>query len=912
MALKTWLNLKKFFLKPKDPSLLGYFRIAYSILMFMDLFGERGLHKLYVYEADYQDCRYPLFDFIKPLPCFLMITLHVLKVCAIIGIGIGYNFKHYIKLYVFIVTYVFLMDVTRWNNHSYLFVLLSILFSCTDANHYLSLDGKIAAGEIADDFLFGLGYWLNKKSKIKGKAVRNKHIPNYQYFLLQFQIFLLYFYAAIKKLDPDWLSGWSMTSLHKDAPFDVFRSLGFSNNFLNIYVVHLGGFFIDLTSGFLLYFDKTRIIGYLQLMSFHTMNSLLFSIGMFPYTCMATMFVFCGDDSFRKLIRDKSSCVRDLENCYYEDLLEKETQTITDKKTDKVTKQKSPLKTRNKPIYLTLIYMFIQLTLPFTHSITQGYNGWSLGLYGYSWDMMVQSFGSLCYRFSYIDPRDETNERIHLSKHFFTDKRGLDRASTSPRVLELYTRHMNRKLKEFYGYNQTDETEDFKIYADILRYVNKRPYSRPVNQKIELLSELKNWSPFKTSITNNPIIKDFDHLRQFMIDTEEKIKKQDYVTTSLFFSDRPGDTFEVYVPEEWNTSIELIEGQVTLNIASENEQQKLVKNEPIILPAGQYHTIYTFGSGPSLFHYKYSNTSHVQVVDNFIKFNEVAKQYMRDERQGCGGNITKFDLNECIYDISDFYDGDEDLDFLENERFRKTFTARYKNWRIKNFKNSRTVFQKVSDWFLEVINNKIIKKVHKKFSKIIYKTEIAFFRTASKWNIDLTKIHKKLEYDPIRHEKFYGFYVDGWWFSENYRILYEEAKEVQLKAWQEKIDQHKGNRQEKKEKSEQENKAAAEASNELPSSDQEPANISENNGESENKDAEEKEDLPKTKLSNQQKIEEQRILTKVPESLRPYVLANRESVFRILVELRTKSLIKFDSENSIDKGDDDEFEGYFF
>jgi hypothetical protein len=48
-------------------------------------------------------------------------------------------------------------------------------------------------------------------------------------------------------------------------------------------IVHVGGLFIDLFSGYLLFFDKTRWFGALVTCSFHFMNSKMFNIGMLHF-----------------------------------------------------------------------------------------------------------------------------------------------------------------------------------------------------------------------------------------------------------------------------------------------------------------------------------------------------------------------------------------------------------------------------------------------------------------------------------------------------------------------------------------------------------------------------------------------------------------------------------------------------
>lgn len=45
------------------------------------------------------------------------------------------------------------------------------------------------------------------------------------------------------------------------------------------FIVHLGGFLLDLTIGFFLFFDATRLFGLFFCTMFHLMNSMMFHIG---------------------------------------------------------------------------------------------------------------------------------------------------------------------------------------------------------------------------------------------------------------------------------------------------------------------------------------------------------------------------------------------------------------------------------------------------------------------------------------------------------------------------------------------------------------------------------------------------------------------------------------------------------
>lgn len=67
-------------------------------------------------------------------------------------------------------------------------------------------------------------------------------------------------------------------------------------------VVHGGGLLLDLSAGFLLFFDATRPLALVFVTYFHCMNSQLFSIGMFSYTMLATNGLFCRPEWPRGLV----------------------------------------------------------------------------------------------------------------------------------------------------------------------------------------------------------------------------------------------------------------------------------------------------------------------------------------------------------------------------------------------------------------------------------------------------------------------------------------------------------------------------------------------------------------------------------------------------------------------------------
>ena len=155
--------------------------------------------------------------------------------------------------------YTFLLDKTRWNNHSYLYGLISFLLAFTHAGNQYSVDALLFPQKNNTHVPFwnyailryeyrGLG--LRSSSLICKVDVKVAFLirstlllhplPCIPYHpLVRFQVFLVYFYAGLKKIDPDWLSGWSMQNLSKHwvfAPFSLVLSREVKSPFMKFRV----------------------------------------------------------------------------------------------------------------------------------------------------------------------------------------------------------------------------------------------------------------------------------------------------------------------------------------------------------------------------------------------------------------------------------------------------------------------------------------------------------------------------------------------------------------------------------------------------------------------------------------------------------------------------------------------------
>ncbi|XP_069475149.1 vitamin K-dependent gamma-carboxylase isoform X2 [Ambystoma mexicanum] len=600
--LSSWKRFVCMMNRPTDPASLGVFRFLFGLLMVLDIPQERGLGYLdYKYLDGLEVCRFPLFNALHPLPLDWMYLVYVLMLSGALGIMLGCFYRLSCLLFVVPYWYVFFLDKTTWNNHSYLYGLIGFQFVFVNGNRYWSLDGL----------------WNPRK--------RNAHVPLWNYTILRAQIFIVYFIAGLKKLDADWVEGYSMGSLSRHWLFDPFK-LVLSDEMTNLLVVHGAGLTLDLTAGYLLFFDLTRPLALFFVSYFHCMNSQLFSIGMFSYTMLATSPLFCYPDWPRRLVTKLPRLLRSVlppvevpqrsQDCVYATPIRTQ-KTRTKAKdgshaegTDGGTAGSSPGLRQKLGAFFTVLYILEQLFLPYSHFVTQGYNNWTNGLYGYSWDMMVHSRSHQHVKITYRDGL--TGEIGYLNPGVFTQTR---RWKDHGDMLKQYATCLSGLL---HNYNVSEP----EIYFDIWVSINDRFQQRLFDSRVDIVKA--DWSPFRRNTWLMPLLIDLSPWRLKFQEVESTLDNQ---TEVVFIADFPGLHLENFVSEDLgNTSIQLLKGEVQVEIVKEEKNYTLKEGEGMQLPAGEYHKVFTVSDTASCYMYIYVNTTAVVLEQNLTRLQELKEK----------------------------------------------------------------------------------------------------------------------------------------------------------------------------------------------------------------------------------------------------------------------------------------------
>lgn len=326
-------------------------------------------------------------------------------------------------------------------------------------------------------------------------------VPFWNYFLLKFQFFVLYFIAGVKKLSVEWLCEWqySMTNLSLHWVFSPFR-LVIGSELTSLLIVHWFAAVFDTSIAFFLIYKRTRPIASLFAVAFHLMNSRLFEIGLFPWVCLAELPLFFEATWPRTLWRKLKSSWRCEAKAF-------DGERMSCANDANVTAE--PTMRGRFTTSLVLIYCCLQLFLPFSHFITKGYNNWVNGIYGYSFDMMMQEWHPSLISVKIID---NGNRNQHFIEPLaFTDSY---RWTQFPDMAFQYARCINDNLKADYldNPNSVLASSNISIYFDIWCSLNGRFQQRIYDPRVDLVQA--EWHPLRKPTFTLPLLRQYSHWRR--------------------------------------------------------------------------------------------------------------------------------------------------------------------------------------------------------------------------------------------------------------------------------------------------------------------------------------------------------------------------------------------------------------
>jgi hypothetical protein len=337
------LALSHFFFKRTSIAPLITLRITFGgLLLYSTL---RSIQKGWVEELYIEPTyHFGFFSWLEVAPPLAMQLIFWLKALFAVFIIMGLFYRFATLGFFALFTYVELIDKTYYLNHYYLVSLLCFWLFLVPANRKHSLDALLFPKLRADD------------------------CANWQVQIFRIQLSIVYFFAGLAKVNPDWLfrAQPMATWLPHKYEIPLLGKILYLKE--TAFIFSWAGCVYDLFIWIFLWLKRFRGWAYIAVLVFHFLTAILFPrIGMFPFIMITSTLIFFSAEWHEK---------------WQSKLFGNQRETVIDQKHTKPRFQ-SLIK------YGIVIYLIVQLILPLRYLIYEGNLFWHEQGYRFSWRVML-------------------------------------------------------------------------------------------------------------------------------------------------------------------------------------------------------------------------------------------------------------------------------------------------------------------------------------------------------------------------------------------------------------------------------------------------------------------------------------------------------------------------------------------
>jgi vitamin K-dependent gamma-carboxylase len=421
--------------RPVDAASLGVFRIVFGAMVAIDAY--RYLQNGWVDEYFVRPTMhftYLYFDFVRPLPPPWIYGHFYFIAATAILVALGLFYRVAIVALAVAYTWFFLLEQATYMNHYYLMCLLCWLLALMPAQRAYSLD------------------------RWRGATVAAT-VPQWCVLLLRFQLFVVYFYGAIAKVNPDWLRCEPMYSELVNRGDDVPDiATHFPPALLGCGIAY-SGLLIDAVIPIMLVLPPTRWAGFALAFVFHALNAMFLRIGIFSYLMVGAITIFFDPDWPRAVARRFGRPWRPAP------MLRQEGRTAT------------PL------LVLLHAYVVFQLLFPFRHLLFPGRVSWTEEGHRFAWHMKLRK------KVSEIDiiARDPaTGRQWRIDPGADLRHRQLRKLGTFPDIMLQYVHATAERLR-------SEGIADPEIRVEWRCALNGRPPGLLLDPNVDLTKVERTW-----------------------------------------------------------------------------------------------------------------------------------------------------------------------------------------------------------------------------------------------------------------------------------------------------------------------------------------------------------------------------------------------------------------------------------
>lgn len=386
------------------------------------------------------------FDFLQPLPGNGM--YYYFAIMGILGLLVMIGFKYRWSMIGYTVMWagVYFMQKSSYNNHYYLLLLLCTLMSTLPAGNYFSVDVK------------------------QNPLLKKIYMPRWCVLIIIAQLWIVYTYASVAKLYPDWLDYTVAKNLMAGkAHYPIVGSI-LQGHWAHISVTYFGILF-DLLIVPLLLWKRTRFVAFCISIFFHLFNSIVFQIGIFPYLSLAFSVFFFSKERIHNIFMKKKEyyAANELILPSYHKIL---------------------------PPVIAL-WLVIQIALPVRHWFIPGDVLWTEEGHRLSWRMMLRGrYGTT--NFYIVDKNAPNAQREYINKNDYLSQKQLRLVSSRPDGIWQFSQHLKHQYAA--------KGKDIAVYVDSKVSVNGKKRRQLINPEVDLANVP--WNYF----TTNPWVIKYDEV----------------------------------------------------------------------------------------------------------------------------------------------------------------------------------------------------------------------------------------------------------------------------------------------------------------------------------------------------------------------------------------------------------------
>ena len=293
----------------------------------------------------------------------------------------------------------------------------------------------------------------------RDQSLYSIRMPRWCSWVFIFQVWIVYTYAAIAKIYPDWLDTTVAKNLMAaKAGYPIVGGL-LQKDWAH-YCIAYFGIFYDLLIIPLLLWKRTRLIAFGASVFFHLFNSFVLQIGIFPYLSLAfSLFLFSGEIVHRIFLKRKP---------YYNE------------GAVKIPSYRKPL------VLIAALWFAIQIVLPLRHWVIPGDVLWTEEGHRLSWRMMLRGRQG---RIAFFVVDKATNKRSRVVLQNYLSKKQKRTVATRPDAIWQFAQRLREKYAK--------DGIDVSVYVKSSVSVNNKPYKTFIDPKIDLASVP--WNYVKTN-----------------------------------------------------------------------------------------------------------------------------------------------------------------------------------------------------------------------------------------------------------------------------------------------------------------------------------------------------------------------------------------------------------------------------